>query len=244
MAVTSGPGVTNVLTPVADAYFDGIPMLVFTDQVGTGDLTGQKRVRQSGFQEVDTPSLMKPITKGQFQPKNSAELYAILPIAWQLALEGRRGPVPIDLPMDVQRSAATESINVAYGSTAGSTIGTSYTLQTFTASEIDTHGCWNGTDTFTAQLADYYKISAGILTAAVTLTTAQSITLAVYKNGSLYRNIARAVGNGASIAYMLNGDDFIYLKSQETLQIYAVCSVATSQSSSGANNRVSITRVK
>ena len=112
VAVTSGPGVTNVLTPVADAYFDGIPMLVFTGQVGTGDLTGQKRVRQSGFQEVDTPSLMKPITKGQFQPKNSAELYAILPIAWQLALEGRRGPVSIDLPMDVQRSAATESIKV------------------------------------------------------------------------------------------------------------------------------------
>lgn len=110
VAVTSGPGVTNVLTPVADAYFDAIPMLVFTGQVGTGDLTGEKQVRQSGFQEVDTPSLMKPITKGQFQPKNSAELYAILPIAWQLALEGRKGPVSIDLPMDVQRSAATESI--------------------------------------------------------------------------------------------------------------------------------------
>ncbi len=140
--------------------------------------------------------------------------------------------------------AETEAILVSYGSTAGSAIGTSYTLQTFTAKEIDTHGCWNGTDTFTAQLADYYKISAGILTAAVTLTTAQSITLAVYKNGSLYRNIARAVGNGASTVYMLNGDDFIYLKSQETLQIYAACSIATSQSSSGANNRVSITRVK
>ncbi|AAN56260.1 thiamine pyrophosphate-binding protein [Shewanella oneidensis MR-1] len=112
VAVTSGPGVTNVLTPVADAYFDGIPMLVFTGQVGTGDLTGQKRVRQSGFQEVDTPSLMKPITKGQFQPKNSEELYAILPIAWQLALEGRKGPVSIDLPMDVQRSAAIKSIKV------------------------------------------------------------------------------------------------------------------------------------
>ena len=140
--------------------------------------------------------------------------------------------------------AESEAILVSYGSTAGSAIGTSYTLQTFTAKEFDTHSCWNGTDTFTAQVADYYKISAGILTAAVTLTTAQSITLAVYKNGSLYRNIARAVGNGASIAYMLNGDDFIYLKAQETVQIYAVCSIATSQSSSGANNRVSITRVK
>lgn len=139
--------------------------------------------------------------------------------------------------------AESEAILVSYGSTAGSAIGTSYTLQTFTAKEIDTHGCWNGTDTFTAQTPANYRISAGILTAAVTLTTAQSMTLAVYKNGSLYRNIARAVGNGASIAYMLNGDDLIPLKQGETLQVYAVCSIATSQSSSGAYNRVSITRV-
>ncbi|MGI2191753.1 thiamine pyrophosphate-binding protein [Shewanella baltica] len=112
VAVTSGPGVTNVLTPVADAYFDGIPMLVFTGQVGTGDLTGSKSVRQSGFQEVDTPALMKPITKAQFQPKNIVELYEILPQAWALALEGRKGPVSIDLPMDVQRTAVTEPIKL------------------------------------------------------------------------------------------------------------------------------------
>ncbi|MCH4293800.1 thiamine pyrophosphate-binding protein [Shewanella sp. 3B26] len=105
VAVTSGPGVTNVLTPVADAFFDGIPLLVFTGQVGTGDLTAGKPVRQSGFQEVDTPALMKSITKAQFQPKTIAELVDVLPKAWQIALEGRMGPVSLDLPMDVQRTA-------------------------------------------------------------------------------------------------------------------------------------------
>lgn len=139
--------------------------------------------------------------------------------------------------------AATESVNVAYGSTAGSTIGTSYTLQTFTASEIDTHGCWNGTDTFTAQIPGQYSIGAGILTAAVTLTTSQSVTIAVYKNGVLYRNLDRKNGTGASNSYLLNGNDLIRLKAGETLQIYAVGSVATSQSTSGGYNKVTITRV-
>ncbi|QYJ88775.1 thiamine pyrophosphate-binding protein [Shewanella halotolerans] len=110
VAVTSGPGVTNVLTPVADAFFDSIPLLVFTGQVGTGDLTADKPVRQSGFQEVDTPALMKPITKAQFQPKSIAELVAILPKAWQIACEGRRGPVSLDLPMDVQRAVFDDTI--------------------------------------------------------------------------------------------------------------------------------------
>ena len=110
VAVTSGPGVTNVLTPVADAFFDGVPLLVFTGQVGTGDLTGDKPVRQSGFQEVDTPALMRPITKAQFQPRNVAELARMLPEAWNIACDGRMGPVSLDLPMDVQRTIYEEVI--------------------------------------------------------------------------------------------------------------------------------------
>lgn len=110
VAVTSGPGVTNVLTPVADAFFDSIPLLVFTGQVGSSDLTADKPVRQSGFQEVNTPALMKPITKAQFQPKTVAELVDVLPQAWQIACEGRMGPVSLDLPMDVQRAAFEDTI--------------------------------------------------------------------------------------------------------------------------------------
>ncbi|WP_332706562.1 thiamine pyrophosphate-binding protein [Plesiomonas shigelloides] len=103
VAVTSGPGVTNVITCVADAYFDSYPMLVFSGQVSTSDLIGVKSVRQSGFQEVNTPELMKTITKAQFQPKSALELSEILPLAWEISMSGRKGPVSIDLPMNVQR---------------------------------------------------------------------------------------------------------------------------------------------
>ena len=139
--------------------------------------------------------------------------------------------------------AASETINMSYGSTAGSSIGTSLTLQTFTAKEIDSHGGWNGTDTFTAPVSGIYSVAAGILTAAVTLTTAQSATLAVYKNGVLYRYLSRVNGTGASNVYMLTGTDLIKLSAGETLQIYAVASVATAQNTAGANNKVTITRV-
>lgn len=139
--------------------------------------------------------------------------------------------------------AATESVNVAYGSTAGSTIGGSYTLQTFTANEIDTHGAWNGTDTFTAPIAGQYSISAGILTAAVTLSTIQGVTLVVFRNGVAYRVLDKVNGTGASNSYLLTGSDLIRLKAGETLQIYASGSVATSQSTSGGYNKVTITKV-
>ncbi|MDF0532942.1 thiamine pyrophosphate-binding protein [Shewanella sp. A32] len=110
VAVTSGPGVTNVITPVSDAYFDSVPMLVFTGQVGVSDLRSDKPVRQNGFQEVDTPALMVPVTKAQFQPHTVEELADILPKAWLIAVEGRPGPVSIDLPMSVQRAPFTQAI--------------------------------------------------------------------------------------------------------------------------------------
>lgn len=110
VGVTSGPGVTNILTPVADAFFDSIPMLVFTGQVGTGDINKHQGIRQRGFQEVDTPLLMQAVTKAQFQPKSITELVEMLPKAWNIAVEGRKGPVSIDLPMDVQRSAYSHTI--------------------------------------------------------------------------------------------------------------------------------------
>ncbi|MDR8524501.1 thiamine pyrophosphate-binding protein [Shewanella fidelis] len=110
VGVTSGPGVTNILTPVADAYFDSIPLLIFTGQVGTGDINRYQGIRQRGFQEVDTPLLMQAVTKAQFQPKSVSELIEILPQAWNIAIEGRKGPVSIDLPMDVQRSPYQQTI--------------------------------------------------------------------------------------------------------------------------------------
>jgi acetolactate synthase I/II/III large subunit len=106
---TSGPGVTNLVTPVADAYFDSTPLVVITGQVGTGDMRGERRVRQRGFQEVDTAALMQPITKEQLCPKRPEEVAEALERAFKVTAEGRPGPVLVDLPMDVQRGPIAAS---------------------------------------------------------------------------------------------------------------------------------------
>jgi acetolactate synthase-1/2/3 large subunit len=101
--VTSGPGVTNAVTPIADAYYDNIPLVVITGQVGTGDMRGDLPVKQRGFQEVDTVDLMRPITKAAFLVKDIRDLPNAMEQAFFLARSGRQGPVVVDLPMNVQR---------------------------------------------------------------------------------------------------------------------------------------------
>ncbi len=110
--VTSGPGVTNVLTCVADAYYDSTPLVLISGQVGSGDLSAGRPIRQRGCQEVDTPALLKTITKAQFQPTTPAQLAQVMADAFVLATEGRPGPVVIDLPMDVQRSELSSPMSV------------------------------------------------------------------------------------------------------------------------------------
>ena len=105
--VTSGPGVTNIATVVADAYFDSTPLVVITGQVGTGDINSERQVRQSGFQQVDAISLMKPICKATFSPMSPDNLSEMLESAFSITTDGRYGPVVIDLPMDVQRGQLT-----------------------------------------------------------------------------------------------------------------------------------------
>jgi acetolactate synthase-1/2/3 large subunit len=107
--VTSGPGVTNAVTPIADAYFDNVPLVVITGQVGVGDMRGTLPVKQRGFQEVDTVDLMKPITKATFLVKDIRELPNTLDAAFFLARSGRQGPVVVDLPMNVQRGTCAEN---------------------------------------------------------------------------------------------------------------------------------------
>jgi acetolactate synthase-1/2/3 large subunit len=106
--VTSGPGVTNAVTPIADAYYDNIPLVVITGQVGVSDMRGDLPVRQRGFQEVDTVELMKPITKRAFLVKDIRELPDVMEQAFFLARSGRRGPVVVDLPMNVQRGTTQD----------------------------------------------------------------------------------------------------------------------------------------
>lgn len=103
--VTSGPGVTNALTPLADAYYDSTPLLLITGQIGTGDLNSGRRVRQRGFQEVPVLELVRPISKAACCPDSAAAALASINDLLTKACDGRPGPVVLDFPMDVQRTA-------------------------------------------------------------------------------------------------------------------------------------------
>jgi acetolactate synthase-1/2/3 large subunit len=101
---TSGPGATNLLTGIGSCYFDSTPAIFITGQVNRHELKGDKDIRQLGFQETDIVSMAKPITKYCIQISNPNDIPEIFEKAYQLALEGRPGPVLIDIPMDVQRA--------------------------------------------------------------------------------------------------------------------------------------------
>jgi acetolactate synthase-1/2/3 large subunit len=111
--VTSGPGVTNLATVVADAYFDSVPLVILTGQVGTGDLRAPRVLRQRGFQEIDAVALMTPITKAQMSPMCPDDVAGAIETAFRIATEGRPGPVLVDLPMDVQRGALSGPVALA-----------------------------------------------------------------------------------------------------------------------------------
>ncbi len=100
---TSGPGATNLVTAIGSCYFDSVPTVFITGQVNTDELSGSRAIRQQGFQETDIVSIVKPITKAAWLVKTAEDLPLILEQAFRLAVEGRPGPVLIDIPMDVQR---------------------------------------------------------------------------------------------------------------------------------------------
>ncbi|KRM02010.1 biosynthetic-type acetolactate synthase large subunit [Limosilactobacillus gastricus] len=92
---TSGPGATNALTGVADAKLDSVPMVVFTGQVG------RALIGTDAFQEVDIVSMAKAVTKATFQVLTPSELVPTVRKAFQIAQDGRPGPVLVDLPKDI-----------------------------------------------------------------------------------------------------------------------------------------------
>ncbi|MCY6482748.1 thiamine pyrophosphate-binding protein [Clostridium aestuarii] len=100
---TSGPGATNLITGIADAYFDSSPTLFITGQVNTYNFKYEANVRQKGFQETDIVSLVKPITKYSILIDDVNSVEKELKKAICIALSGRKGPVLIDIPMDIQR---------------------------------------------------------------------------------------------------------------------------------------------
>lgn len=101
---TSGPGATNLITGICNAYFDSIPVLFITGQVNTYESKGNLDVRQKGFQETDIVSMVKSVCKYAVQIEDPNDLPMHLEQAIGLALDGRRGPVLLDIPMNVQRT--------------------------------------------------------------------------------------------------------------------------------------------
>ena len=106
--VTTGPGGTNIITPVASAWIDSIPLLVISGQVKRCDMIGESRLRQRGNQEIDIVSLVKPITKYAVSVLEPERIKYYLEKAVYLARTGRPGPVWIDIPLDVQAAMIDE----------------------------------------------------------------------------------------------------------------------------------------
>lgn len=100
---TSGPGATNLLTGIASCYFDSVPGVFITGQVNTFEQKGDRGIRQLGFQETDIASMARPVCKACYEVKDALELPQVLEDAFRVALEGRPGPVLVDIPMNVQR---------------------------------------------------------------------------------------------------------------------------------------------
>jgi len=95
LCVTSGPGATNCVTGLADAYMDSIPLICLTGQVPT------KLIGNDAFQEADTTGITRSITKHNYLIKNIKDLEKIINEAFYIAQSGRPGPVLIDLPKDI-----------------------------------------------------------------------------------------------------------------------------------------------
>lgn len=101
---TSGPGATNLLTGIGSCYFDSSPAIFITGQVNRHEQKGDRNIRQLGFQETDIVSMATPITKKCYRVEHPEQLVPMLTEAFQLAIDGRPGPVLLDIPMDIQRA--------------------------------------------------------------------------------------------------------------------------------------------
>ncbi|KAK0104887.1 Acetolactate synthase, mitochondrial [Cadophora gregata] len=102
--VTSGPGATNVITPMQDALSDGTPMVVFTGQVVTS------AIGSDAFQEADVIGISRACTKWNVMVKNVAEMPKRIAEAFEIATSGRPGPVLVDLPKDVTAAVLRKAI--------------------------------------------------------------------------------------------------------------------------------------
>ena len=98
--VTSGPGATNAITGIANAYYDGYPLVVFTGQVGVN------QIGNDAFQEADIIGITRPCCKHNYLVKDVKDLSRIIKEAFHIATTGKPGPVVVDMPKDVLSSSS------------------------------------------------------------------------------------------------------------------------------------------
>jgi acetolactate synthase-1/2/3 large subunit len=110
--VTSGPGSTNIITPVAGAWLESIPMLILSGQAKSTDLVGSRKIRQGGVQEIPIIPIIQSITKYAALIKKPEDIKIHLKKAIEVMLSGRPGPVWLDIPLDVQ-AATIDSVLLA-----------------------------------------------------------------------------------------------------------------------------------
>jgi len=99
---TSGPGATNLVTGIANAYMDSSPLIALTGQVPSGGVNTSYMIGRDAFQEADIIGITTPITKHNFQLRAAAEIPKTVQTAFYIATTGRPGPVLIDIPKNVQ----------------------------------------------------------------------------------------------------------------------------------------------
>src|SRR5881392_943132 len=98
---TSGPGATNLVTPIADAYMDSVPIVAITGQVPSA------AIGTDAFQEADIVGITMPITKHNFLVQSVEEIPRTIAEAFHIASTGRPGPVLVDLPKDVLQATGS-----------------------------------------------------------------------------------------------------------------------------------------
>jgi acetolactate synthase-1/2/3 large subunit len=101
---TSGPGATNMITSVANCYYDSIPCIFLSGQINANFLRPHKKIRQMGFQETDIVNIVKPICKYVVQVKDPKMIRYELEKSYHIATSGRAGPIFIDLPVNIQKA--------------------------------------------------------------------------------------------------------------------------------------------
>ena len=109
---TSGPGATNLVTGIANAFMDSSPMIAITGQVPSTGVNSSYMIGRDAFQEADIIGITTPITKHNYQPRTIAEIQPMVNAAFYIASTGRPGPVLIDMPKNVQSDIAEVELGI------------------------------------------------------------------------------------------------------------------------------------